>query len=214
MNEIEEIKNIYNRIKRNIEQRIDQFKEVWKRGNDYELFSEFAFCLLTPQSKAKVCWNAILELLRDDLLLYGSVDDIKSRLVGVRFKNNKARYIVEAREKFFKDGKFMIKRIIQDERDIFKIRDFLVKNVKGMGYKEASHFLRNIGFGENISILDRHILRNLYKFGIIEKKMNGLTRRKYLEVEEKMRRFSYSIGIPLGHLDLVFWFKETGEIFK
>ena len=214
MNEIEEIKNIYNRIKRNIEQRIDQFKEVWKRGNDYELFSEFAFCLLTPQSKAKVCWNAILELLRDDLLLYGSVDDIKSRLVGVRFKNNKARYIVEAREKFFKDGEFMIKRIIQDERDIFKIRDFLVKNVKGMGYKEASHFLRNIGFGENISILDRHILRNLYKFGIIEKKMNGLTRRKYLEVEEKMRRFSCSIGIPLGHLDLVFWFKETGEIFK
>jgi len=214
MNEIEEIKNIYNRIKRNIEQRIDQFKEVWKRGNDFELFSEFSFCLLTPQSKARVCWNAILELLKDDLLFCGSVDDIRSRLVGVRFKNNKARYIVEAREKFFKDGKFVIKKIIEEEKDIFKVRDFLVKNVKGMGYKEASHFLRNIGFGDNLSILDRHILRNLYNFGIIKKKIDGLTRRKYLKIEENMRKFSLKLGIPLAHLDLVFWFKETGEIFK
>ena len=214
MNEIEEIKDIYNKIKRDIEQRIDQFKEVWRRGNDFELFSEFSFCLLTPQSKAKVCWKAVLELLKDDLLFYGSVDDIRSRLVGVRFKNNKARYIFEARERFFKNGEFVIKRIIQEEKDIFKVRDFLVKNVKGMGYKEASHFLRNIGFGDNLSILDRHILRNLYNFGIIKKKINGLTRKKYLEIEDKMRKFSHGIGIPLVDLDLVFWFKETGEIFK
>ena len=108
MNEFEEIKDIYNRIKRDIEQRIDEFKGVWRRGDDYELFSEFAFCLLTPQSKARVCWNVILDLLKDDLLFYGSVNDIKSRLVGVRFKNNKARYLVEARERFFKDGRFIL----------------------------------------------------------------------------------------------------------
>lgn len=209
-----EIKEVYKEIKGRIEERLEEFREVWERGDDYELFSEFVFCLLTPQSKAGICWEAVLQLKKDGVLLSGSVYDIKERLRGVRFKNNKAEYIIHARDKFLKDGQFLIKKLLVEERDIFEIRDFLVKNVKGMGYKEASHFLRNIGFGKDFSILDRHILRNLYNFGIIKKKIKILSRKKYLEVEEKMRNFSYKIGIPLEHLDFVFWFKETGEIFK
>ena len=83
-----------------------------------------------------------------------------------------------------------------------------------MGYKEASHFLRNIGFADYLAILDRHILKNLKIFGIIEEIPKSLSKKKYLEIEEKMRNLANEVNIPLSHLDLLFWSKETGEIFK
>ena len=83
-----------------------------------------------------------------------------------------------------------------------------------MGYKESSHFLRNVGFGDDIAILDRHIMKNLVKYGVIEEIPKSLTDKKYLEIEEKMRKFASGVGIPMAHLDLLWWSEETGEIFK
>ena len=89
-----------------------------------------------------------------------------------------------------------------------------MKNVNGLGYKETSHFLRNIGLGKNFAILDRHILKNLKRYGVIKSIPKTLTRKKYLEIERKMKKFSEKIKIPLAELDLLFWSEETGEIFK
>ena len=89
-----------------------------------------------------------------------------------------------------------------------------MQNIRGLGYKEASHFLRNIGLGEDIAILDRHILRNLAMIGLIEDTPNSMSRKKYLQIEGEMAEFAKQIRIPLSHLDLLFWYKETGEIFK
>ncbi|HDD57123.1 MAG TPA: hypothetical protein ENF43_01225 [Thermoplasmatales archaeon] len=135
-------------------------------------------------------------------------------LKGVRFKKNKAKYIIEARKTFTRENEIRIKSVISSFSDSKKAREWLVKNVKGMGYKEASHFLRNIGFGEDLAILDRHILKNLRLLGVIEDIPKTLTKKRYMEIENKMRKFSRKIGIPLSHLDLLFWSKETGEIFK
>ena len=98
--------------------------------------------------------------------------------------------------------------------DIPKARTWLVKNIKGLGMKEASHFLRNIGFFEEIAILDRHILKNLKKSGAIKSVPKTLSAKKYLELEKQMQGFSEKTGIPMQDLDLFFWAQETGEIFK
>ena len=90
----------------------------------------------------------------------------------------------------------------------------MVKSIKGIGYKEASHFLRNIGLGEDLAILDRHILKNLKLLGVIEKIPKSLSRKKYFEIEGKMYEFAKEIQIPIGCLDLLLWYKQTGEIFK
>jgi N-glycosylase/DNA lyase len=89
-----------------------------------------------------------------------------------------------------------------------------VENVKGLGYKEASHFLRNIGLGEDLAILDRHILKNLALLGVIKEVPTSPTKRIYLEIERKMTAFSKESKIPMGHLDLLLWYKEAGEVFK
>jgi N-glycosylase/DNA lyase len=94
------------------------------------------------------------------------------------------------------------------------MREFLVKNIRGLGYKEASHFLRNIGHGKNFAILDRHILKNLKILGIIDVVPKSLARNHYLDIEDKMALFSNRIEIPLSHLDFVLWYKEAGIVFK
>ena len=210
-----EIKELYEMRKSDIERRLKEFKELFENSNDDRIFAELIFCLLTPQSKAKICWKAVENLMEKDLLIHGSYEQVLRELKGVRFKKNKAKYIIEARKTFTRENEIRIKSVISSFSDSKKAREWLVKNVKGMGYKEASHFLRNIGFGEDLEILDRHILKNLRLLRVIEDiPKKTLTKKRYMEIENKMREFSRDIGIPLSHLDLLFWSKETGEIFK
>jgi N-glycosylase/DNA lyase len=183
-------------------------------GTEEDIFKELVFCLLTPQSKAKICWIAVENLAKQDLVLNGDIDAIAHGLKCVRFRFNKAKYILEARRKFMNRNKIDIKQKIGRFKNIIEARDWLVKNVKGLGYKESSHFLRNIGLGEDIAILDRHILKNLKLIGVIEEIPNSLSKTKYLEIEQGFRRLAYKLNIPVSHLDLVLWYKETRELFK
>lgn len=210
---IQSLLSLYQERKDAIRQRLSEFRQVME-WNDGDVFGELAFCLLTPQSSAKVCWDAVTTLKRQTLLLKGSPAQLAPSLNQVRFGEGKARYIVEAREMFTKDGRLGLKSQIQGFYNPFELREWLVDNVKGLGYKEASHFLRNIGLGENFAILDRHILRNLLDLKVIPEIPTTLTKKRYLEIEEKLRRFSQSIGIPMAEIDLLFWSKETGWIFK
>ncbi len=211
---LNEILKIWHEKKDEIERRLDEFKSLWKNASDDELFTELAFCLLTPQSKATVCWRAIEELRDSGILFFGSPEDIVDFLSGVRFKYTKAKNIVSARTFFSKNSKINIRGVLSQFSSPIEMREFLVANIRGMGYKEASHFLRNIGLGESLAILDRHILKNLVSLGVIEGFPKTLTKKKYLEIEEKMKEFAKEIGIPMAHLDLILWFKEAELIFK
>ena len=211
---MEELYEIYNKIKSIIKKRLKEFKNKWKEGSEREIFAEFIFCLLTPQSKAKVCWRAVENIVSKNMLLKGKADDIVRFLTGVRFKHKKASYIILAREKFVVNKKLKIKEFLSKFDDVISMREWLVKNIKGMGYKEASHFLRNIGFGKDIAILDRHILKNLKVFNVIDKIPSSLSKKLYFEIEDKMRKFSNKIKIPMDELDLLLWYKEAGEVFK
>jgi len=211
---ISELKNIYQKIRTDIKKRLDEFNKVWQSGTEEGIFKELVFCIFTPQSKAKVCWPCVQDLCSKGMLLKGDKAVISEAIKMVRFRHHKAGYLVLARNLFASEGRLSIKPRIRSFSDIFKLREWLVKNIKGIGYKEASHFLRNIGMGENIAILDRHILRNLKNIGIISKIPPTVSKKVYFETENKMRKFSRQIKIPLNHLDLLFWYKQTGEIFK
>lgn len=210
---MKKLKESYRKKRQEIESRLKEFKLIYKKGSEEDLFAELCFCILTPQSRAKTCWAAVLELRKSKLLTTDNTIKISKKLkkFGVRFHNKKAKYIVDAYTFFSKRGNLSIRETLKnsDEKDL---RKFLVENINGIGYKEASHFLRNIGLGENYAILDRHILKNLKKFCIIEEKT--LTKTRYLAIEKIMKEFAEKIGVPLSHLDLLFWSEETNEIFK
>lgn len=191
--------------KEKINSRLEDFSNIDKTDSG-QIFEELAFCLLTPQSKAKNADQSIRNLVKNNLLFYGTSEEIQTQLTGIRFHITKSKRIVEARKTF---SKFNF-----DYSDIFNLRSEIAKSFKGIGYKESSHFLRNIGFGKDIAILDRHILKNLVKVNIIEEVPKTITPKKYLEIEEKIRIFCQKIGINMAQLDLLFWSEETGEIIK
>ena len=199
--ETKELIKIYKEKKDEIRDKLDILSGVWNEKEE-RIFAELCFCLLTPQSKAEKCLEAITSLEKTGILFKGDEHEIKSYLTGVRFKNKKAR------KANFKEN--------IDPRDINGSREFLVENIIGIGYKEASHFLRNIGLGYQLAILDRHILNNLNEYRVINEDLDklNLTRKKYLEIEEKMRGFSNKINIPMAELDLLFWSMKTGKILK
>jgi len=203
-----ELKTSYNQRKQVIKSRLEHFKKVGQSPEDI-LFSELAFCLCTPQSKAKKCDEAVSILKETNLLFKGNDKEIAKILQSkIRFHNNKARYIVEARIKI--NGR--LKELLKKENR--EARNFLIKEIKGMSLKEAGHFLRNVGKYENLTILDRHILKNLKKHKVISELPKTLTDKKYYEIEEKMLKFCKKVGIPAEELDLLFWSEETGEVFK
>ena len=208
-----EILKIHKEIKTGIEKAIKGYKKAWE-GTEQEIFAEMAFCILTPQSKAKNAWKAITNIVENGLLYEGKAEEIVEFLNIVRFKNNKSKYLVEFRKLMTRDGKLQPKKILSEIGDTFEKRKWILKNVKGMGLKEANHVLRNLGFGENIAILDRHILRNLEALNVIDEIPKTITEKKYYEIEEKMREYSDFSKIKMDELDLVLWYKEAGEIFK
>jgi N-glycosylase/DNA lyase len=209
-----QLQKIYKIKKKDIISRLGEFGKCLNDKNDEEVFSELAFCLLTPQSKAQCCWDAIRTITSQNLLVEGTEDDIKGKLHRVRFHNKKARYLVGARTLFLNKGRLSIRTPLKNLPDVHACREWLVRNIKGLGYKEASHFLRNIGFGDRIAILDRHILKNLVHFDVIQEIPASMSRSGYMQIEQKMAEFARGIHIPLAHLDLLLWYKETGEIFK
>lgn len=210
-----ELIDYYNKIRPAIKERISEFQRIIKRGNNEDIFSELCFCILTANANAVKCHQAIKDLRSSGVLTSANVGRIKPKIKGrARFHNKKADYIVRATKLFMKNSCLNIIGKL-DTADIIGTRERLVRDIKGYGYKEASHFLRNIGLGADIAILDRHILKNLKKYGVIDKIPSSLGSRKvYLSIEDKMRGFSKDIGIMMDELDLLFWSMQTGFIFK
>ncbi|MCM8786914.1 MAG: N-glycosylase/DNA lyase [Candidatus Omnitrophica bacterium] len=204
------LKKLYQKKKAQIISRLDEFKKILNKSEKH-IFKELCFCILTPQSKAKVADRLINRLYNSGLLFKANKFQLQKYLKPIRFYKKKSEYIVNCRKKIFLEQK--IKDFLTKNNPLV-IRNWLIKNIKGIGYKEASHFLRNIGLGENLAILDRHILKNLKKYGVIKKIPKTLTPKRYLKIEEGFKKFSDKINIPLSHLDLLFWSLEAGEIFK
>ena len=142
-------------IKEIIDSRIKEFSELGKSSIN-EIFKELCFCLLTANFSAQGGIKIQKEINNGFLTL--SEIDLAKKLSGLghRFPNARAKYIFLAREKI--NG---LKKILESDESNLKKREEIVKNIKGLGMKEASHFLRNIGLGADVAILDRHILKNL-----------------------------------------------------
>jgi N-glycosylase/DNA lyase len=201
----------YLSIKPQVDKRLAEFKNKWRLGTNPEIFTEMVFCLCTPQTDAHKGWAAAREL-QDNILDEEQVAHVL-RKHGVRFHHTKAKRIMEAVEDFRPDTHTILETFINLVGDSVELRDVFAENIKGWGLKEASHFLRNLGMGQKICILDRHILRRLKEHKVIGC-IPKLSRKTYHDIEQKMIDFAHKVKIPVEALDLVFWYQSKGELFK
>lgn len=193
-------------VKNSVDTRLKEFKEL-ADGSNNKIFEELCFCILTANSNAERCMKVQMEIGDEFLTLPEShlAKELKER--GYRFPNTRARYIADARK--YKNS---LKDTITKLNEENELREWLVKNIKGIGFKEASHFLRNIGYTD-FAIIDFHIINVLTKHKIIEKP-RVLTKRKYLEIEDLLRKIAIESNLNLAELDLYLWYTETGKILK
>jgi N-glycosylase/DNA lyase len=211
---LKDVKNLQgSEINKVILRRAKDFSSFKNKSNE-EWFSELCYCILTANSKAKTALLVQKELGPKGFLTYSQNKLVKTiKKNKHRFHNNKAKYIVEARK--YKNIKKIIQGIAQPNNysSHSEAREFIVKNIKGLNYKESSHFLRNVGYF-NLAILDRHIYNIMIKYKLIKEKPKSVTKKKYLEIEKKFNFFAHKAGIPTGVFDLYLWYIKTGEVLK
>jgi len=190
---LKELLEHHNKVKEIIDIRLKEFKT---QKNKKEIFQELCFCILAANTSSKMASRVMDNV--GEIIFNGNEEEIRDKLhsLSCRFYNRRANFIYHAQ-----------KTPIKFERD------YLVENFKGIGYKEASHFLRNIGHS-GYAILDKHILNSLVEFKVIPEIPIGMNKKKYFEIEDKMKKFSFKIGINMDELDFVLWSRKTGEVLK
>jgi len=190
---LSDLKNL--KIKEKVDNRIQEFE------NQDSFFSELCFCLLTANYNAEKAMNIQKKIGKGFENLPEKELSKGLQKLGYRYPNIRAKYIVEAR-------KHELPEIKEDK----EYREWLVENVKGLGYKESSHFLRNIGY-KDVAIVDFHILDLLKKYNLTDIQ-KPITKSKYLEIEKILKTIAKKSNMTLAELDLYLWYMETGKILK
>ncbi|MFX1355855.1 MAG: N-glycosylase/DNA lyase [Promethearchaeota archaeon] len=190
-----------------INSRLQEFERI--RNQDIrQIFKELCFCIMTANCGAEKCIE-IHEKIGDEFLTLTEVElKEKFKEYGYRFPNVRSKFIIEARETKQEIEHKIKSQEIHDK----ELRNWLVKNIKGLGLKEASHFLRNIGF-KNCAIIDFHIVDILVKHGLVDKPKT-MTKNKYLDIENVLNNLGKSLDLNMAELDLYLWYLETGKVLK
>lgn len=213
---IDKLLATYAERRKEIRSRLREFRNVWKTASDDRLWEEMVFCIFTAGASAKMGLRSV-EALRS-LLQSGAHHEMSTALIAAgahRFPNARPAYVVVTRDYLRESFSMRLRDRLQSFRNPIERRDWLAQDprVKGLGYKEASHFLRNIGF-KGYGILDKHIVRCLCELGVIDSPKPPASRGRYLETENRMRQFAARTGINFDELDLLLWSMKTGEILK
>lgn len=211
---VEKIRAAHHARRAEIRARLGEFEEVWRTATDARLWEELVFCIFTAGASARMGLGSV-EAVRH-LLAGGTQRELAAALTGRhRYPNSRSGYIVVTREYLEGDCRMRLRERLSSFADPVERRDWLARSrgIKGLGYKESSHFLRNVGL-RGYAILDKHILRCLFEVGVLDSPQPPATRARYLATEGRLRDFARDVSIDFDELDLVLWSMKTGEILK
>lgn len=215
----QEVLDHYEKNRSEIESRLEDFENLCE-ASERRLFQELSFVIFSSQSSAENSWSAA-ERIGKNGLIEKSKSEISEILAQeeVQFEDRKADYIIKNRNLLSQptfdnpSTDLKIKSRIKPE-NLDKTRDWLSENISGLSWKGASHFLRNIGYGNNFAILSQHTLSVLAGLEVIKSLEPPKNKEEYMKIEKEVQSFSKEAGIDIKALDLVLWSMRTDNIFK
>jgi N-glycosylase/DNA lyase len=217
------------------------FENFGRKKTEEEIFYDLCFAIMAPQTKFANNIKVIQRLKELDFYYFGEayegycgITQIEEILKPVRFYKNKTKYLLEAKKKFPEILQAISSLDTWDNKqsihvvDVYKIREWLVDNVKGLGYKASSHFLRNLGYGDNIAIIDTHIIKFLaeelavifgftYEEAMQEFRKQASKKEGYLSLEKIFQNIAKENKLSCAELDSWLWKNYSGtnwEDFK
>jgi len=124
-----------------------------------------------------------------------------------QYPKSKANYIIRTAITIYKDNNINLKDILVRCINEYEARNILSKKAIGVGYKQASLFLRNISYSENLAILDSHVIRYMVLLDIIENNSNVRlsNNNEYLKLENILRKYAISKDKTISTLDIAIW---------
>lgn len=207
--------------------RNDRGVRDWNLRTEEELLHEACVCMFSSQMVFEVA-EAAAELIRDRGLLRVSrykgsgaeyerclcaalseplaiERDGKVRHVRPRFRNRLASLLATTLTTMRDQGQ-SLRKILFSAGSAREAREILVKQVWGFGPKQASLFLRRVGYSAQLAVLDTHILDYLRLARGIDPKPSALSRLpSYEQIEAEFQRVAADFGHSVGCVDLAMW---------
>lgn len=189
------------------------------------LLSELILCILSSQDKYELALSAVKKMRAKNILsvpkskkeakvlvdkirktLSSPVDFIvaeKSYSRKLRFFEKKTSYIERTIENVYLNG-LTLGALIGQKESPESTRDVVIKYCCGLGPKQASMFLRNIGYHSDYAVLDKHIIDYMNLMGLV--RIQGYSNMStYRVIEEKFKNYACQNNIDLLHLDIAIW---------
>ncbi len=203
-----------------IEERIKANKV--RRWGEYDLRKELVSCILGSQVRYEMAAAATANLISAGLLddahwICLKDEDFENRILDVltgkigglpykgsyRFPKARSKQLAQVRNAV---ARVPLSIRLECSKISKHLRKGLVNSIPGLGPKQASMFLRNIGRSYDLAILDTHVLRFMHMQELLPIEQASIgTINGYEKAEAIAIGYANSIGHPAGYLDLAIW---------
>lgn len=181
--------------------------------SEYHKRRELVACILGSQVRYETATKALAQLedegLMDNSRWIDGLDESFGEEVydqlsrGYRFPRARAKQLAGARDAL---ACRCLDTRLADSSDPRSMRERLVDAIPGLGPKQASMFLRNIGWSYDLAILDSHVLRFMAMKELVSSPaMNLGSVRRYERTECIAIRYADTLGHQVGYLDWAIW---------
>ncbi len=222
---IQKIENIVLKVSDEIEksQRIDF---SWDKYSEDQLWFELVSCILGSRVRydtAKECTKHIQNIgllnttelvINPNIFKMYLVEEL-SKSIYPPFKsgkgskypyyNSKSEYIVKTCVEIYNNNSTTIKQTLRLSQEGNEAREILVNLCAGIGPKQASLFLRNIGYCDNLAILDSHVIQYMDILGLRHKKSSINSMNQYHKYENILLTYANSLNRKMATLDVAIW---------
>jgi len=191
--------------------------EPWSEDR---LWTELACCVLSSQVPYSIAQLAAVRVEASGLLLEGHTSaeglegalaellkrpfEIQGTLRRYRFPDSRARQLAATAMKVrcHADG---LAGLLAGFDEIESARDWFVTHAPGLGPKQASMFLRNVGASYDLAVLDRHVINYMTIVGLTADAAPTRRMVDYRRDEIILRDHAAGFGLPVGFLDWAVW---------
>jgi len=206
--------------------------KIWHEMSETQLWEELCLCILSSNVPYELALSAFwhlrnIQLLNPEWMIgcEAAVQQIAYELSKriylprkkdgsyrkYRFPNMRAWNIVSAAKVLYQQG-YHLQWILKNSNHEQEVRDFLAKNVPGIGLKQASHFLRNIGYSSSLAIIDSHVIGFLIEVGAINReKIKVVTPEIYTKLETIVQDLCERLCLNLSVFDMAIWRYMRGK---
>ncbi len=191
------------------------------RPDERRLWWELSSCVLSSQVPYALAVAAADAIDAEGLLLdnHNNQESLTSRLAEVlrtplsvegrsrayRFPVARARHLAATRAAVTSEAR-LLRSLVDSFSDAAEARIWFVTHAPGIGPKQASMFLRNVGESYDLAILDRHVLNYMSAIGIYVGAGLSITGfAQYRRIESVLRDHADSMKCSVGLLDWAIW---------